>query len=129
VNEAYGQFLGDVQLRREITQHSFAYTSSGESLSVTNFTPNAFTIILGSHAADTIHITQQYNDNWKATADHHPLDIQKDHIAFMKAALPEGAREIRFAYRPTMVIIFAFVSILTILGCIVTLVYFSRRKK
>ena len=125
VNEAYGRFLADTQLRRDIVLHPFAYTSR-DSLALVDFQPNEFTIRINGRTADTLHITQQYNRHWTATADQKPLVIEVDHIAFMKATLPSGVSEVRFTYRPATVIMCAFVSLLVILGCIGALVYFSR---
>jgi hypothetical protein len=124
VNKAYDEMLGDTARRSLIAKHPFAWFDNGDSLLLAVFTPNSFTFLTYNHTNTTLHLTQQYNHNWKAYAGELPLTIERDQKAFMKISLPAGTSLVRFVYRPIPILVAAIISWVLLLGCIGLLVYF-----
>jgi len=124
VNSSYSQMLGDTLLRRQLVLHPFIYSSDVDSFSLSIFSPNSFTISGKAGFQDTIHIIQQYNHNWKAFSGDSAIPVHRNQKAFMMIIVPEGMVNVKLEYRPQHIIIAAAISLLFLLGCIASLIYF-----
>jgi hypothetical protein len=124
INTRYNEMLHDTLLRKELIQHPFIYSNSTDSISVTSFTPNAFTISGNGKNTDTIYIIQQFNKNWKATSGNATLPVELAKKAFMSVTVPKGKWDFKLEYRPYSIVIASCISLLLLIGCTGSLIYF-----
>lgn len=128
INTRYLKLLNDPTLKESITEHKFAYAENAVT-TLLKFSPNAFSFFINNREPATFHIIQQYNGNWKARVNGHAVPVNLDNIAFMKIMIDRGPNQIDLVYRPMAVIVAAYVSLITLLGCIAGLIYFKWIKK
>ncbi|HEX2608719.1 MAG TPA: hypothetical protein VHK91_15155 [Flavisolibacter sp.] len=126
-NSQYGSLLHHTEEISAISSHPFYYADL-DSVKLTGFEPQRFTLHTDGRFPDTLHLTQQFNHNWEALLDGRKQKIELDHRAFMKIVLPSGNHTVEFRYRPLKIIILGIISFLVFIACIIYLAHYRQKK-
>jgi Bacterial membrane protein YfhO len=84
-----------------------------ESVIVTSFEPESFTVTINTPADAILSLAHPDYPGWQATMDGEPVEILRAYGALAGIAVPEGEHEIRFVYDPLSYRIGAILSLLT----------------
>jgi hypothetical protein len=85
-------------------------SGEGGSATITNYTPNQVTIRAQSNGTGLLILSDQYDDDWRATVNGQSADIIRANTAMRAVCVPEGESEVIFSYAPQSLVYGALIS-------------------
>lgn len=118
------KFLGNDSLYEYIAQRPVAYltnrsNNSPGKINAITISHNQIDIETEADISTILHLTQNFNHNWKAEEDGKPAVIHKATIAFMAVPLEPGRHLVRWTYSPRFVYFGLIIFCITVICLII----------